>query len=113
MTNWFYFFANMGVMLILGIGCYLMGMSTGIRQAIRCVSRSLEFREAIQNPQISCMVCKNKRPWNKIDVISHDVSGYKGFEQSGMCTINVKYCNDQLHCFEVAHVLDKWKDWPK
>ena len=108
--DWFMFSAEVIVFVCVGFGSYMMGRIDERRNSINIEFK--KFSESLRYPELTCMVCRAKRPWNKIDVISHDLSDYKGFNPNGLL-INVKYCNDNKHCYEVAHVLDKWKDWPK
>lgn len=83
------------------------------------IGRIIERKKVIRNQfdiwirSFRCMICKKMRDQDKIGVITHDISGARGFDRSGICKINVKYCKDDLHCYEIAHVLDKWQDWPR
>jgi hypothetical protein len=109
--NWFMFGASFITLGAITFGSYMIGRLDERKNSINIEFK--KFAESLRFPELSCMVCREKRPYQLIDVITHDLSDVRGFEQAGAFLINVKYCNDRIHCYEVAHVLDKWKDWPK
>ena len=109
--NWFMFGATFITFGATAFGSYLIGRLDERKNSINIEFK--KFAESLRFPELACMVCRVKRPYHCIDVMTHDLSGIKGFDQSGAFLLNVKYCNDNEHCYEVAHVLDKWKNWPK
>lgn len=44
----------------------------------------------------NCQICKKKRPDAKISVLSYPMRSFLG------ATINTKYCNDDLECYQGA-----------
>jgi len=56
----------------------------------------------------SCMCCSRKRPDKYISVKKHVTERYE--DGTPLCTINVKYCNDDRLCKSMAFNAD-WRNW--
>jgi hypothetical protein len=117
MMPWLHFVIAVSGYCLIGLGAYWIGRWD--QQRVQYDALLIKGLNALNDSRVtftftcSCMVCGMKRPDDKVDVISHDLSTIKGFREGDSFILNVRYCNDNLKCFEVAHTLDAWYDWPK